>query len=35
MNIIFGQNTSLTLIFDTDKDVLMFKVVRSFKIAGF
>ena len=35
MNIIFGQNASLTRIFDNDKDVLLFKVVCSFKIAGF
>jgi len=35
MNITFGQNTSLTLFFDSDKDVLLFKVLCSFKIAVF
>jgi len=34
MNII-RENSPLTLIFDTDNDVLLFNVVCSFKIVGF
>jgi hypothetical protein len=35
MNITFGQNASLTLIIDTDKELLLFKTECIFKIAGF